>query len=357
MLTLQLETKTAAERKQKPDFKNLGFGQYFTDHMFVMDYSTEKGWHDAKIVPYAPLQLDPAAMVFHYGQAIFEGLKAYKTEDGNVLLFRPEKNMERMNRSCVRLSMPQIDGEFVIESLKSLLKVEKDWIPTEPGTSLYIRPFMIATEACFGVRPSHTYKFMILLSPVGAYYAGGMKPVKIHVESKYVRAVRGGTGVAKTSGNYAGSLIAQAEAKEKGYEQVLWLDGVEQAYIEEVGAMNVFFKVKGEVWTPELNGSILDGVTRNSVIRLLQDWGIPVVEKRISVKELFEAYENGDLEEAFGTGTAAVISSIGELRWEEKCIVLAENKVGELTQKLYETLTGMQYGVIEDKFGWVVPVE
>ncbi|CAM5795440.1 MULTISPECIES: branched-chain amino acid aminotransferase [Brevibacillus] len=355
-MALQLEVSLATEKKEKPDFNKLGFGQIFTDHMFVMDYSEGKGWHDPRIVPYAPLTLDPAAMVFHYGQSVFEGLKAYRTRENNILLFRPDKNMHRMNVSNERIDMPQIDEAFVLEALRELIKIDQDWIPSAPGTSLYIRPFMIATEPYLGVRPSHSYKLVIILSPVGAYYAGGMKPVKIHVESKYVRAVRGGTGNAKTAGNYAASLKAQSEAKVLGYEQVLWLDGVEGKYIEEVGAMNVFFKVKGEIWTPALNGSILDGVTRNSVLQLLRDWGLPVHEKRISMEELQQAHANGELEEAFGTGTAAVISPIGELNWNQHQMFINGQEVGELTMKLYDTLTGIQYGEVEDKFGWTVKV-
>jgi branched-chain amino acid aminotransferase len=344
-------------KKEKPDSSTLGFGRYFTDHMFVMDYSSEKGWHDPRIVPYAPLELDPAAMVFHYGQSVFEGLKAYRTRDDRILLFRPDRNVQRMNLSSARLSMPPIDEEFVLEALQTLISVEKDWVPRERGTSLYIRPFMFATEPCLGVRASESYTFVIVLSPVGAYYAGGMKPVKIHVESQYVRAVRGGTGFAKVSGNYAASLKASEEAKAKGYEQVLWLDAIENKYIEEVGSMNVFFKLKGEVWTPALNGSILEGITRDSVIHLLRDWGIPVREEKLSMEELYDAYTKGELEEAFGTGTAAVVSPIGELRWNDHSMVINQERVGELTSKLYDTLTGIQYGEIADPYGWTVEVE
>lgn len=352
----QLSIALTEQKKEKPATDKLGFGVIFTDHMFVMDYTEGKGWHDPQIVPYSPLSLDPAAMVFHYGQAIFEGLKAYRNREDKVWLFRPDQNFKRMNRSLERLSMPQIDEEFMVQALKRLVATDKEWIPTESGTSLYIRPFVIATEPCFGVRASHTYKLIILLSPVGAYYAGGMKPVKIYVENNYVRAVRGGTGNAKVAGNYAGGLKAQVEAKEKGYEQVLWLDGVENKYIEEVGSMNVFFKVKGEVWTPALNGSILEGITRDSTIRLLQDWGVPVVEKRISIEDLYTAYNNGELEEAFGTGTAAVISPIGDLNWNGHQMMINGEETGPLTTKLYETMTGIQYGQIEDKFGWAVEV-
>ncbi|CAM2945126.1 branched-chain amino acid aminotransferase [Paenibacillus sediminis] len=352
----QLKIERREVLKEKPDFSRLGFGQYFTDHMLIIDYKEGKGWHDARIVPYAPITLDPAAMVFHYGQTVFEGLKAFKTTDNRVLLFRPEKNFARLNRSNDRLTIPQIDEEQVLEALKALISLEKDWIPTEPGTSLYIRPFIIATEPCLGVRASHEYKLMVILSPVGAYYAEGLEPVHINVESKYVRAVRGGTGAAKTAGNYASSIKAQVEAKESGYSQVLWLDGIEQRYIEEVGSMNVFFKIDGQVLTPELNGSILDGVTRDSIITLLKEWGIPVVERKLSIEELHEAYQNGTFEEAFGTGTAAVISPIGELNWLNHKMIINDGKIGELSQKLYDTITGIQTGKLADPFHWVVEV-
>ncbi|WP_411503854.1 branched-chain amino acid aminotransferase [Brevibacillus centrosporus] len=352
----QLKITLTEQRKEKPASDKLGFGVHFTDHMFTMDYTEGKGWHDPQIVPYSPVTLDPAAMVFHYGQTVFEGLKAYRNKEDRAWLFRPDQNFKRLNRSLSRLSMPLIDEDFMLEALKQLVATEKEWIPTESGTSLYIRPFVIATEACFGVRASHTYKLIILLSPVGAYYAGGMKPVKIYVENHYVRAVRGGTGNAKTAGNYAGSLKAQEEAKEKGYEQVLWLDGIENKYVEEVGSMNVFFKVNGEVWVPELNGSILEGITRDSTIHMLKDWGLPVVEKRISMEDLYEAYTKGELEEAFGTGTAAVISPIGEMSWNEHKMVINNAQIGELTSKLYDQMTGIQYGLVEDKFGWSVEV-
>ncbi|CAM3382202.1 MULTISPECIES: branched-chain amino acid aminotransferase [Brevibacillus] len=352
----QLTIALTEQKKEKPASDKLGFGVHFTDHMFVMDYTEGKGWHDPQIVPYSPLTIDPAAMVFHYGQAVFEGLKAYRNKAGEVRLFRPDQNFKRLNRSLARLDMPAVDEAFMIEALKKLVSVEKEWIPTEEGTSLYIRPFVIATEPCFGVRASHTYKLLILLSPVGAYYAAGMKPVKIYVENSYVRAVRGGTGNAKVAGNYAGSLKAQTEAHEKGYEQVLWLDAIETKYIEEVGSMNVFFKVNGEVWTPVLNGSILEGITRDSTIQLLKSWGIPVVEKRIAMEDLFQAYNDGVLEEAFGTGTAAVISPVGEMSWNGHKMVINQSQTGEMTQKLYDTMTGIQYGVLEDKLGWSVKV-
>ncbi len=271
--------------KPKPDQKNLGFGRVFTDHMFIMEYASEKGWYDPKIIPYGPLALDPSTMVFHYGQIVFEGLKAYRTADQKILLFRPDKNMERLNNSNDRLCIPSIDSAMGVEAIKALVSVDQDWVPAEEGTSLYIRPFVIPTDPYLGVRPSNTYKFIIILSPVGAYYPEGINPVRIYVEQEYVRAVKGGMGFVKTPGNYAASLKAQVEANQKGFTQVLWLDGVEKKYVEEVGTMNVFFKIKGEVVTPALEGSILPGITRDSTIELLKAWGIPIRERKISVQE------------------------------------------------------------------------
>ncbi len=353
---MNIVVKKTEHPKAKPEGK-LGFGQIYTDHMFVMDYSAEKGWYDPRIVPYAPIELDPATMVFHYGQAVFEGLKAYMTEDGKVRLFRPEKNFARLNVSNDRLSIPPIDENLCLEALKQLVELEKDWIPKQEGASLYIRPFIIATDVSLGVRPSDTYKFFIICSPSGLYYEEGLEPVKIYVEDKYVRAVRGGMGFTKAAGNYAVSIKAQVIAHEKGYSQVLWLDGVEQKYIEEVGAMNIFFKINGEVVTPMLNGSILGGITRMSVIELLKKWGVPVSERRISIEEIYEAYKNGQFEECFGTGTAAIISPVGELRWQDNVMKINNGKIGELTQKLYDTITGIQTGKLEDELGWVVKVD
>ncbi|MFC7679320.1 branched-chain amino acid aminotransferase [Paenibacillus sp. GCM10028914] len=351
-----IEIQTTTKKKQKPLQHELGFGIHFTDHMFIMDYNDSQGWHDPRIVPYQPLVLDPAAKVFHYGQTIFEGLKAYKTEEGKVLLFRPERNFQRLNRSNERLGVPAIDEEFALEALKRVIAIDQDWIPTAPGTSLYIRPFVIATQPALGVDASTQYKFIIIMSPVGNYYAEGVNPVKIYVENDYVRAVKGGIGEAKTAGNYAASLKAQEIAKEKGYSQVLWLDGVHRKYIEEVGSMNVFFKINGTVYTPALNGSILDGITRNSIIQLLRHWDIPVEESTIAIEDLANAAKSGALEEAFGTGTAAVISPIGELYWNEEKLVIADGKTGDISGKLYDTLTGIQRGTIPDPFGWLVEV-
>lgn len=338
--------------KQKPASDQLSFGRYFTDHMFTMDFLEGTGWHNPKIVPYGPITMDPSAMVLHYGQEVFEGMKAYKTKDGEVVLFRPDMNLKRLNASSERLSIPQIDPQFVLEAIHRLIELEKDWIPEEEDHSLYIRPFIIATEPCLGVRASKEYKFLVILSPVGSYYKEGLNPVSIYVEDQYVRAVRGGMGAAKTSGNYAAGIKAQEEAKKLGYSQVLWLDGVEQKYIEEVGSMNVFFKIGGEVITPALSGSILAGITRDTVMTTLRSWGVPVTERRITVEELFEAGLHGQLEEAFGTGTAAVISPIGSMRWGDRAIEIANGQTGPLAKKLYNFITGVQRGDSEDPFGW-----
>lgn len=351
-----IEIQHTLAKKDKPLQSKLGFGTFFSDHMFILNYSEESGWHQPRIVPYQPIVLDPAAKVFHYGQTIFEGLKAYRTDDGHIQLFRPKKNFQRLNRSNIRLGIPELDEGLALDALKQLIAVDQDWIPTEPGTSLYIRPFVIATQAALGVSPSTHYQFIIIMSPVGAYYPEGVNPVKIFVECEYVRAVKGGVGEAKTAGNYAAGLIAQETAKNQGYSQVLWLDGVHHKYIEEVGSMNVFFKINGTVHTPELNGSILDGVTRSSIIQLLEHWNIPVVERTISIDELYEADKKGVLEEAFGTGTAAVISPIGELSWNDDKLVLNAGQIGELSKRLYETLTGIQKGTLPDSLGWMEAV-
>ena len=354
---LEISTEKTAAPKTKPDQNNLVFGKNFTDHMFMMDYTEGRGWHDPRIIPYQPLVMEPSSMVLHYGQAIFEGLKAYKARDGRVLLFRPHQNMARTNISNERLCIPPIEVDDMVEAIKAVVKMDRDWIPEAEGTSLYIRPFIIATDPYLGVRPSNTYKFMIILCPVGAYYPEGIDPVKIYVENKFVRAVKGGIGFAKTPGNYAASLKAQMEAQAKGYTQVLWLDGVERKYIEEVGTMNVFFKIDGEVITPALEGSILAGITRDSTIELLKDWGIPVTERRLGIEEVYEAHERGKLDEAFGTGTAAVISPIGELNWNNRIISINNGQTGELSQRIYDTITGIQSGELEDKFGWTVEVK
>ncbi|KHD86773.1 branched-chain amino acid aminotransferase [Heyndrickxia ginsengihumi] len=345
-------------KKEKPAANALGFGKHFTDYMFVMDYNQEDGWHHPRITPYAPLVLDPSVMVFHYGQAIFEGLKAYRTKDGRVLLFRPEKNVARLNLSCQRMSIPQIDEEIVLDAIKQLVEIEKDWIPNEEGTSLYIRPFIIATEPSLGVHPSREYKLMVILSPVGSYYSDQLKPVRIYVEDEYVRAVPGGVGFVKTSGNYAASLKAQEKAELLGYDQVLWLDGVERKYIEEVGSMNIFFKINGEVVTPKLNGSILGGITRDSVIELLKHWNIPVKEAKISIDEINQAFQKGELEEVFGTGTAAVISPVGELKWKDTTMNISKGNNGNtLANRIYEEITSIQLGKAEDPFNWTIEIK
>lgn len=349
-------TKTSAPKSKPTDQSKLGFGNYYTDHMFLMNYDEGEGWHDARIVPYAPIALDPAAMCLHYGQEVFEGLKAYKTADGNIQLFRPDKNMARLNLSNERLCIPKIDEEFCVEAIRKLVEVDADWIPEAEGTSLYIRPFIFAVDPHIGVHPAKHLIFVIILSPVGAYYPEGLNPVKIYIEQKYVRAVKGGIGFAKTAGNYAASLKAQDEAEHVGYTQVLWLDGVERKYIEEVGTMNVFFVIGDEVVTPEINGSILSGITRMSSIELLKSWGYKVTERKISIDEVYEAHANGQLKEAFGTGTAAVISPIGNFMWEGKEITVGDGGIGEISQKLYDAITGIQSGKIEDKLGWTLRV-
>jgi len=353
MLDIRI-TKTE-HPKEKPSGK-LGFGKVFTDHMFIMNYEEGKGWFDPRIEPFHDLSLSPATMVFHYAQEMFEGLKAYKGVDGNNYCFRPDMNAKRTNLSNKRLCIPQIPEEDFVQAVTTLVSVDADWIPTEPGTSLYIRPFIIATDAFLGVAVSKTYLFMIILSPSGAYYESGLDPVGIWIEDDYVRAVRGGMGFAKTGGNYAASLIGQEKAHNDGYAQVLWLDGVERKYIEEVGSMNIFFKIDGKIVTPMLNGSILPGITRDSVIRICKDWGFEVEERKISVDELLEAQQNGKLEEVFGTGTAAVISPVGKLRYKDDVMTIGDGNTGELSHKLYETVTGIQLGRLEDKYGWRVKI-
>ncbi|MBM7716852.1 branched-chain amino acid aminotransferase [Siminovitchia sp. FSL H7-0308] len=357
MKSNQITVEISDNRKEKPAFSSLQFGKTFTDHMFVMDYTEDQGWHHPRIVPYQPITLDPAATIFHYGQTVFEGLKAYLSENEEVFLFRPEENIKRLNRSCERLCIPQVDEEIALEALQKLVDIDREWIPNVEGMALYIRPFIISTEPNLDVTPSKSYTFMIILSPVGAFYKEGINPVKIAVEQEYVRAVRGGTGNAKTAGNYAGAMLAQKQSGKSGYSQVLWLDGKENKYIEEVGSMNVFFKINGEVVTPELSGSILEGITRKSVIELLKHWNVPVSERKISIDDIYDAYKNGQLEEAFGTGTAAVISPIGELFWKSEKLIINDGKTGELAKKIYDALTGIQTGKVEDPFGWRVTVQ
>lgn len=345
-------TKTPKEKT--PDDK-LGFGQVFTDHMFVMDWTPEKGWHDPKIVPYGPLEISPALNTLHYGQSVFEGMKAYNA-NGEAVLFRPQENFKRLNKSADRIALPELDEEFALLALKKLLQIDKEWIPTSEGTSLYVRPFMFGTEEVLGVHPNNKVKFIIILSPSGSYFKSGLQPNKIFVENEYVRAVRGGFGFAKTAGNYAGSLKGQSKAQKLGYSQSLWLDGVEQKYIEEGGAMNIFFKIDGKFVTPELNGSILPGITRDSVIKLLRSLGETVEERKLPLTEVYEAYDNGKLEEVFLSGTAAVIAPVGELFDGTKKLEITD-KAGEWTSKIYDLLTGIQLGKVEDTLGWVEKVD
>ena len=353
---MEIKIEKAKNLKQKPDFSKLGFGKYFTDHMFVMEYTEGEGWKNARIVPFDYIPVHPASTVLHYGAEIFEGMKAYKTADG-YQMFRPLENVKRMNDSAERLCLPALPEEFTLKALTELINIDKDWIPDQEGTSLYIRPFMFGNDETLGVHAVHNATFVIILSPVGSYYAEGLNPVKISIESEDVRAVRGGTGYAKCGGNYAASLRAGKRAAEKGFSQVLWLDGVERKYIEEVGAMNVMFKINGEIVTPKLTGSVLPGITRKSSIEILREWGYTVSERLISVDELITAAQDGSLEEAWGTGTAAVISPIGHLFYKDVDYTISNNQIGELTQKLYDELTGIQWGKKPDKRNWCYKVK
>lgn len=354
---LDIQKTRTQNPKAKPDQSNLGFGKFFTDHMVTVDYNAEQGWHNAQLIPYGPLSLDPAAMVFHYGQELFEGLKAYPTDDGRVLLFRPEKNAERMIASCQRMCMAALPVEDFLQCVETLVNADRDWIPTQPGTSLYLRPFVIATDPMLGVHASHTYKAVFLASPAGSYYPNGFSPIRIYVEDEYTRASRGGTGFAKCGGNYGGSLKAQEKAQQQGYNQVLWLDGVERKYVEEVGAMNMMFKIDGEIVTAPLDGTILPGVTRDSCLQLLRDWGYKVSERKLSIDELIQAAHSGKLEEAFGCGTAAVISPVGEICFKGEKMIINDEKIGEVSQKLYDNLTGIQWGRLPDTHGWTREVK
>lgn len=349
-------TKTT-NPKEKPDASNIAFGKKFTDHMFIMDYNKEKGWHDPRIVPFDNLSLSPASAVFHYGAEVFEGLKAYYTTDGNVQLFRPIDNIKRLNDSAERLALPQLDEQFALEALEKFVSIEKDWVPKKFGTSLYIRPFLFASEPALGLHTIDEAMFVIIASPVGNYYKEGINPVSIMIEDEDVRAVRGGTGYAKCGGNYAASNRAGEKAEKKGFSQVLWLDGVERKYIEEVGSMNVMFKIKGKIVTPKLTGSVLPGITRRSCIQILKDWGYEVEERLVSVDEIGQAMKNGELEEAWGTGTAAVVSPIGILQYKDTNYVINNEQIGDVTKKLYDELTGIQWGKIEDKHNWCVKID
>ena len=351
---MEIKKILTATPKEKPAADTLGFGKYFTDHMFMMDWTEGQGWHDARIVPFAPIAIHPASTVLHYGSEIFEGLKAYRRADGQVQLFRPIENIRRMNNSALRMCLPEIPEDMALEALTEFVKTEQEWTPSAPGTSLYLRPFMFGNDESLGVHAVHNATYVIIASPVGSYYKEGINPVKIMIETEDVRAVRGGTGEAKCGGNYAASNRAGKRAEEKGYSQVLWLDGVHRKYIEEVGAMNVMFKIAGEIVTPALSGSILPGITRKSIIEVLKGKGYTVSERLLSIDELKEAMAGGTLEEAWGCGTAAVVSPIGELSYEGVQYPVNGGQIGEVTQMLYDTLTGIQWGKIEDTYGWTV---
>lgn len=347
-------TKTKTP-KPKPQ-GNLDFGKTFTDHMFLMDYTQDLGWQNPRIVPYDNLSLSPAAMVFHYGQESFEALKAYKNEDGSIYLFRPEMNARRLNQSNERLCIPTLPEETFVEAVSALVKLDAPWLPAAAGTSLYIRPFVIATEAFLGVTASNSYLFVIILSPCGPYYPSGQKPIGIWVEDSFVRAAPGGVGFAKTGGNYAASFVAGRRAQEAGYMQVLWLDGLERRYIEEAGFMNIFFKIAGRIITPALNGTILPGITRDSVISLCQKWGLPVEQRRISIDEIVTAHQSGTLEEVFGTGTAAIVAPIETIAYKNQALSIKDKGVSALSKHLYDTITAIQRGQLTDSFGWRVQV-
>ena len=349
-------TKTTAPKAKPTDESKVGFGKLFSDHMFLMDYNPEQGWHDARIVPYAPFSLDPATVVFHYAQELFEGMKAYRSVDNRILLFRPDCNGKRMQDSSERLCIPTIPVDDFIQAVSALVEVEKDWVPHIDGSSLYIRPFVIATDVGMGVHASHNYTFCIITSPSGAYYPEGIDPVRIYVEDEYIRAAPGLTGYTKCGGNYAASIKAGDEAAKKGFAQVLWLDGVEKKYVEEVGAMNILFKIAGKIYTAPCVGTVLPGVTRRSCIELLRDWGYEVIEDKLAIADVMAAGHDGTLEEVFGTGTAAVVSPVKELDWKGDKVEISGGRIGELTQKLYDTLTGIQWGKVEDTKGWTVEV-
>ena len=351
-MELSLERAPESALKVKPDESKLGFGNYFTDHMFVMTYDKGKGWHDAAIKPYDSFSLDPAAMVLHYGQAIFEGLKAYRGKDDMIFLFRPNDNFARLNSSAARICMPRIDIDEVVGALKELIRVDSEWVPRAKGATLYIRPTMIAIEAGLGVKPAQKYLFFIILSPVGAYYPEGFNPIKIFVTDKYVRAVPGGVGHVKTAGNYAASIMAAVEAQKEGYTQVLWLDAVHRKFVEEVGTSNIFFLIDDELITPPLSGSILPGITRDSVLRLTKDWGIEVSERPISIDEVLDANDKGRLKEVFGSGTAAVISPVGALYYQGKDYAVKGGETGDLSKRLFEEIQAIQFGQKSDPYGW-----
>jgi branched-chain amino acid aminotransferase len=355
---MKIELKPAQVRKPRvKDESALGFGKIFTDNMFVMNFKQGLGWHDARIVPYGPFSLDPSALVLHYAQEIFEGMKAFRQEDGSVVLFRPRDNIRRLNRSAQRMCMPEVDEDFFLHALKELIRLESDWVPKSRGTSLYIRPTMIASESSLGLKSASEFLCYIILSPVGAYYKNGLQPVKIWISDEYVRAAPGGTGDCKTGGNYAASLYASAEATRKGFDQVLWLDAAQRKYVEEVGSMNMFFVYDDKVYTSPLRGTILNGVTRRSILTLVEEMGHEVVEQALAVEDIMEGAANGRLKEAFGTGTACVVSPVGQFTYKDQTVSLGNNgQMGILTTQLYNTLTEIQYGQLEDKYGWIEKV-
>ncbi len=356
-MEVTIEKAAEGELKTKPDESKLGFGAYFSDHMLVMPYDSKNGWHNPTIKRYQNFSMDPAAMVYHYGQEIFEGLKAYRGPDDRLYLFRPADNLQRMNDSATRMCMPPLPVEEVLSAMKKLLSIDREWVPRTPGATLYIRPTMIATEAALGVRPAKEYLFFVILSPVGAYYPQGFNPVKIYVTDKYVRAVRGGVGQVKTGGNYAASIMAALEAQKKGYTQVLWLDAVERRYVEEIGTSNIFFLIGDELVTPALSGSILPGITRDSVIKLARSWGIKVTERAVAIDEVLATIAAGSLQEVFASGTAAVISPVGALSYQGTERSINGGKTGAIAQRLFDELQGIQYGTRPDLFGWRVELD
>jgi branched-chain amino acid aminotransferase len=352
---MDIKQEIVSVEKRKPipkDGSTMGFGRYFSDHFFLMNYNPEKGWHDPRIEPYHALSLDPATMVLHYGQQVFEGMKAYRGADGGVYLFRHKKNIERLNRSCRRLVIPELDPAMVEKGLIELIRLDQEWIPSDEGCALYIRPTVIATDPVLGVRPSTTYLFYIIAGPVGAYYPEGFNPISIYVSDKYVRAALGGIGEAKTAGNYAASLAGQQEAKREGYSQVLWLDAKERTFVEEVGTMNIFFRIDDELITSPLTGSILPGVTRDSVMQIARTWGVKVNERMLSIDEVMQAAERGSLKEVFGAGTAAIIAPVKKFHYKDKDIQVGDGKTGELSARLYRYILDLQYARIPDPFGW-----
>jgi branched-chain amino acid aminotransferase len=352
----QIPITRARTLKTHPDESRLAFGVAFTDHVFNMDYGPDRGWHDPRIEPYGPLPIEPATMLLHYAQMIFDGHKAYRTPTGAIQLFRPQAHLARLNRSAWRMCIPEIDEAFVLDAMKQLITLEQSWVPTAPDTALYIRPMILAMDRCLGVRASNTYRLCIFLSPVGPYFVEGFKPVKIWVSKEHVRAFPGGLGEAKTPANYAASLFATEQARREGYPQVLWLDGMEHRYIEEVGAMNIWLVMDGELITAPLQGTILPGITRDSVLTLAESWKLPVAQRRITMDEVVSANQQGRLQEVFGCGTAAVISPVGALKYGEQIITIADGKVGPVASRLYKALTDIQYGRAEDPFAWMVPL-